>query len=223
MVWVGRDVKNHVAPKPLPWPSWAGIHFTGPACLKPCPNWLGTLPGMGHAFLLWAMHSSLAFLCLQGEDVQALRQAAMPDSLHCLPTNRRRTLHVPLLPLWEACSLPPCSLQLFATSSFTQIIQLRTWLLQTACVCLGVEQPDIVGKQWEASAASQAGSPFLCRAWWNTGTFDKMDNFHLILWSTNIRLIFSCHVVSQYKSILSWMCGIWAWMCNVKDICVTAL
>jgi len=36
MVWVGRDLKDHLVPTPLP---WAGTPYTRPGCSKPCPTW----------------------------------------------------------------------------------------------------------------------------------------------------------------------------------------
>jgi len=36
MVWVGRDLKHHLVPGPLP---WAGTPFTTPGCSKPHPTW----------------------------------------------------------------------------------------------------------------------------------------------------------------------------------------
>jgi len=49
MVWVGRDLKDHLVPSPLP---WTGTPFTRPGCSKPCPTWPWTLPGRGgiHSF-----------------------------------------------------------------------------------------------------------------------------------------------------------------------------
>jgi len=36
MVWVGRDLTDHLVPTSLP---WAGTPSTGPDCSKPCPTW----------------------------------------------------------------------------------------------------------------------------------------------------------------------------------------
>ena len=55
MVWVGRDLKDHLVPPPLP---WAGTPSTRPGCSKPHPTWPWTLPGMGHLQPLWATCSS---------------------------------------------------------------------------------------------------------------------------------------------------------------------
>jgi len=44
MVWVGRDLKDHLIPTPLP---WAGTSSTRPGCPKPHPAWPWTLPGRG--------------------------------------------------------------------------------------------------------------------------------------------------------------------------------
>jgi len=44
MVWVGRDLKDHLVPTPLP---WAGTPSTRPGCSKPHPTWPWTLPGTG--------------------------------------------------------------------------------------------------------------------------------------------------------------------------------
>jgi len=46
IVWVGRDLKDHLVPTPLP---WAGTAYTRPGCSKPYPAWPWTLPGRGHA------------------------------------------------------------------------------------------------------------------------------------------------------------------------------
>jgi len=43
MVWVGRDLIDHLVPTPLP---WAGTRSTRPGCSKPCPAWPRTLPGI---------------------------------------------------------------------------------------------------------------------------------------------------------------------------------
>ena len=45
MVWVGRDLKDHLVPTPLP---WAGTLSAKSGCSKPHPTWPSTLPGMGH-------------------------------------------------------------------------------------------------------------------------------------------------------------------------------
>jgi len=39
MVWIGRDLKYHLVPNPLP---WAGTSSTRPGCSKPHP------PGLEH-------------------------------------------------------------------------------------------------------------------------------------------------------------------------------
>jgi len=44
MVWVGRDLKDHLLPAPLP---WAGTPCTRPGCSELHPTWPGTLPGRG--------------------------------------------------------------------------------------------------------------------------------------------------------------------------------
>ena len=43
MVWVGRDLKGHLVPIPLP---WAGTPSTRPGCSKPHPASPGILPGI---------------------------------------------------------------------------------------------------------------------------------------------------------------------------------
>jgi len=48
MVWVRKDLKNHVVPSPLP---WAGTPST--SCSKTHPTWLWTLPGRGHPEIVW--------------------------------------------------------------------------------------------------------------------------------------------------------------------------
>ena len=55
MVWVGRDLKDHLVPTPLP---WTGTPSTRPGCPKPHPTWPWTLPGRGRPQLLWATCSS---------------------------------------------------------------------------------------------------------------------------------------------------------------------
>lgn len=147
---------------------------------------------------------------------------------------------LPALPANSLQEVPPCGIAVTLGSKFTAT-------LLSAAVCHQLPQTnnkgentapagsmcvlgsgwtslvtDMVGKQWGASPVSQAGSPFLCRAWWNTGAIvDKMDNFPFILWTTKIRLIFflSCCISVQVNC----MCGIWAWTYYMKDICVTAL
>jgi len=51
VVWVGRDLKDHLIPTPLP---WAGTPSTRPGCSEPHPTWPWTLPGRGQPQLLWA-------------------------------------------------------------------------------------------------------------------------------------------------------------------------
>ena len=57
MVWVGRDLKHHLVPTPLP---WAGTLSTRPGCSELHPTWPWTLPGRGHPQLLWATCSSIS-------------------------------------------------------------------------------------------------------------------------------------------------------------------
>jgi len=45
MIWIGRELTDHLVPTPLP---WAGTPSTRPGCSKPCPAWPWTLPGRGH-------------------------------------------------------------------------------------------------------------------------------------------------------------------------------
>jgi len=55
MVWVGRDLKDHLVPTP---PPWAGTPSTRPGCSELHPAWPWTLPGRGHPQLLRAIYSS---------------------------------------------------------------------------------------------------------------------------------------------------------------------
>jgi len=55
MVWVGRELKHHLVPTPLPWAKTAS---TRPGCSKPHPAWPWTLPGRGQLQILWATCSS---------------------------------------------------------------------------------------------------------------------------------------------------------------------
>jgi len=45
MVWVGRELIDHLVPTPL---SWAGTPCARPGCSKPHPTWPSTLPRRGH-------------------------------------------------------------------------------------------------------------------------------------------------------------------------------
>jgi len=49
MVSVGRDLKDHRVPSPLP---WAGTSSTRPGCSELHPTWPWTLPGRGQPQLL---------------------------------------------------------------------------------------------------------------------------------------------------------------------------
>jgi len=60
MVWVGRDLKDHLAPTRRPQP---GTPSTRPGCSKPRPAWPWTLPGSRHLQLLWAICSSVSPPC----------------------------------------------------------------------------------------------------------------------------------------------------------------
>ena len=51
MVWVGRDLEDHLFPTPLP---WAGTSSTSPGCSELHPTWPWILPGRGQPQLLWA-------------------------------------------------------------------------------------------------------------------------------------------------------------------------
>ena len=51
MVWVGKDLIDHLSPTPLP---WAGTPSIRPGCSKPHPTWPWTLPGRGQPQFLWA-------------------------------------------------------------------------------------------------------------------------------------------------------------------------
>jgi len=44
MIWVGRDLKDHLVPTRLP---LTGTLPTRPGCSKPHPTWPWTLPGRG--------------------------------------------------------------------------------------------------------------------------------------------------------------------------------
>jgi len=69
MVWVGRDLKDHLVPTTLP---WAGTPYTRPGCSELHPTCPWTFPRRGQPQLLWATHSSasppslsrISFLCL---------------------------------------------------------------------------------------------------------------------------------------------------------------
>jgi len=67
MAQVGRDLKDHEAPTPLP---QAGpptfICNTRPGCPGPHPTWTWVPPGMGHPRPLWAACSSTSPLSWQG-------------------------------------------------------------------------------------------------------------------------------------------------------------
>lgn len=55
MVWVGRELKDHPVPTPLP---WVGTLFSRPSCLDLHPS--QPAPGMGHPLFLWATWSSVS-------------------------------------------------------------------------------------------------------------------------------------------------------------------
>jgi len=55
MVWIGRDLKDHLVPTLLP---WAGTPSTRPGCSDLHPTWPWTLPGRGQPKLLWAACAS---------------------------------------------------------------------------------------------------------------------------------------------------------------------
>jgi len=55
MVWVGRDLKDHLVLTPLP---WAGTSSTRPGCSELHSTGPSTLPARGHPQLLWAISSS---------------------------------------------------------------------------------------------------------------------------------------------------------------------
>jgi len=57
MVWVGKDLKDHLVTTPLPW-AWTSSTRPGCSELHPACPW--TLPGRGHLQLLWATCSSVA-------------------------------------------------------------------------------------------------------------------------------------------------------------------
>ena len=59
MVWVGKDLTDHLVPTLLP---WAGTPSTRPHCSKSHPLWPWTLPGRGHPQVLWATSSSASQL-----------------------------------------------------------------------------------------------------------------------------------------------------------------
>ena len=54
-VWVGRDLKDHLVPPPLPRTRTPSTRL---GCSKPHPTWLWIIPGRGHSQLLWAISSS---------------------------------------------------------------------------------------------------------------------------------------------------------------------
>jgi len=51
MLWLRRDLNDHLVPTPVP---WAGTLSTRPGCSRPCPAWPWTLPGRGQPQVLWA-------------------------------------------------------------------------------------------------------------------------------------------------------------------------
>jgi len=57
MVRVGRDLKDHLVPTPLP---WTGTSSTSPRCSELHPTWPWALPGRGHPQLLWTMWSRVS-------------------------------------------------------------------------------------------------------------------------------------------------------------------
>jgi len=56
-VWVGRDLKDHLLPTPLP---WAGTPCTRPGCSEPHPTWPWALSGKGQPQLLRATYYSVS-------------------------------------------------------------------------------------------------------------------------------------------------------------------
>jgi len=50
MIWVGRDLIDHLVPAHLP---WAGTPSNRPASSKPHPTWPWTRSGRGHQQRLW--------------------------------------------------------------------------------------------------------------------------------------------------------------------------
>ena len=57
MVWVGKDLKDHRVPTPLP---WAGTPSTRPGCSELHPAWPWTLPGRGQPQFQWAAWASVS-------------------------------------------------------------------------------------------------------------------------------------------------------------------
>jgi len=55
MVWIGRDLKDHLFPTPIP---WAGTTSTTPGCSKSHPTWPSTLRGIRQPQLLWETSSN---------------------------------------------------------------------------------------------------------------------------------------------------------------------
>lgn len=63
MIWIGKDVKDHLVPSSL-W--WAGLPTTRLSSRSGCPGlhltWPWTLPGTRHPQLLWAAYPSTSLL-----------------------------------------------------------------------------------------------------------------------------------------------------------------
>lgn len=70
MVWIGRDLKDHIIPPPLP---WEGTPYTRPGCSKPPPTCLKPKTGVNqnwqiHIFLPCSLYFFLSgFLVTAGE------------------------------------------------------------------------------------------------------------------------------------------------------------
>jgi len=54
MVWLGKDLIDHLVPTPLPWPG-SPSPTTGGSKPHPASSWI--LTGRGHPQLLWAIYS----------------------------------------------------------------------------------------------------------------------------------------------------------------------
>ena len=61
MVWVGRDLKDHLVPPPLP---WAGTPSTRPGCSKPHAEYLLKVGDGPHSMFLSVTEHRLKFIIL---------------------------------------------------------------------------------------------------------------------------------------------------------------
>jgi len=57
MIWIGKDLGDHLLPIPQP---WAGTISTRSGCSKHRQTWPWTIPRRGHPQLLWTNSSSVS-------------------------------------------------------------------------------------------------------------------------------------------------------------------